>query len=112
MTMYFKCASLELNQVKAPWIKMFFYGDYDTYVIPGRDMVTLGGCRQLESYNESVDPYDSASIWERCTSLLPSLKNSTVVKEMVGLRPYRDSVRCELEEITVQGAGSPRKLKV
>ena len=30
-------------QVKAPWVKMFFYGDYDTYIIPGIDFVTLGG---------------------------------------------------------------------
>jgi len=87
---------------------MFFYGDYDTYVIPGKRNVTLGGCRQLDSYNTSVSELDSKAIWQNCTSLLPSLQKATIVKEVVGLRPHRDTVRVELEEIGVQN----RKLKV
>lgn len=76
---------------------MFFYGDYDTYIIPGIDYVTLGGCRQFDSFKQDVDKYDSASIWERCTELLPNLKQAEVVREVAGLRPHRDPVRVEKE---------------
>ncbi|ODM88095.1 D-aspartate oxidase [Orchesella cincta] len=82
----------QVYKVKAPWVKMFYYGDYDTYIIPGSTTVTLGGCRQFDSYKTEVDRYDSASIWDRCTSLLPSLKRAELVREWVGLRPYRDPV--------------------
>jgi len=99
----------QVMKVKAPWIKMFYYGDYDTYIIPGRNTVTLGGCRQMDSYNENVDPHDSQGIWERCTSLVPSLKKSTLVREWVGLRPFRTPVRCEIEEISTD---HDKKLKV
>ena len=83
--------------MKAPWVKMFFYGDYDTYIIPGIDYVTLGGCRQFDSFKEDLDKHDSASIWERCTELLPNLKSAEIVKEAVGLRPHRTPVRVEKE---------------
>jgi D-aspartate oxidase len=93
----------QVFKVKAPWVKMFYYGDYDTYVIPGRNTVTLGGCRQFDSYNEEVDPFDSQGIWSRCTSLVPSLKKSQVVREWVGLRPYRDRALCDLERKSNNG---------
>ncbi|KAF5303992.1 hypothetical protein FQA39_LY01777 [Lamprigera yunnana] len=86
-------------KVDAPWCKMFFYGEYDTYIIPGFKSVTLGGCRQYESYDLDVCKYDSLSIRERCESLLPSLKSAKVVGENVGLRPHRDIVRVESEII-------------
>jgi D-aspartate oxidase len=90
----------QVYKVKAPWIKMFFYSNSDTYVIPGMNYVTLGGTRQFDNYNLQVDPHDSAGIWERATQLLPNLKRSDIVREWVGLRPYRDGgVRSELEII-------------
>lgn len=89
--------------MKAPWVKMFFYGDYDTYIIPGIDYVTLGGCRQYDSFKQEVDKYDSASIWERCVELLPNLKSAEVIKEVAGLRPHRTPVRVEREVIVTSG---------
>jgi len=99
----------QVYKVKAPWVKMFYYGDYDTYIIPGIDNVTLGGCRQYESYKGEVDKYDSAGIWERCTSMLPSLQQAEIIQEAVGLRPHRMPVRVE-KEIIVTSSG--KKLKV
>jgi D-aspartate oxidase len=87
----------QVLKVKAPWVKTAFYGDYDTYILPGFETVTLGGCRNFDSYNINVDKYDSAAIRERCEALLPSLKNAEVVREAVGLRPHRDPVRVEIE---------------
>uniref|UniRef100_U5ESP7 Putative d-aspartate oxidase n=1 Tax=Corethrella appendiculata TaxID=1370023 RepID=U5ESP7_9DIPT len=87
----------QVIKVYAPWIKTAFYGEFDTYIVPGYQTVTLGGCRNFDSYNLNISKYDSASIRERCEALLPSLKTAKVVKELVGLRPHRDPVRVELE---------------
>ncbi len=73
--------------------------------------MTLGGTRQFDSYKTEVDPYDSAAIWDRCTSLVPSLKGAEIVKEWVGLRPYRDPVRCGDSELIHQ-AGSQKSVKI
>lgn len=90
----------QIIKVRAPWVKTAFYADYDTYILPGfGGIVTLGGTRSYESYNMQIDKYDSLSIRERCESLVPSLAKATVVREAVGLRPYRSSVRVESELI-------------
>ena len=45
-------------------------------------------------------PHESAAIRERCENLLPGLKKAEVIKEEVGLRPYRaNNVRVEVEHI-------------
>lgn len=46
-----------------------------------------------------IDKYDAMSIRERCESLVPSLANANIVRQAVGLRPYRSSVRVECELI-------------
>lgn len=87
--------------MNAPFIKTFFYADYDTYIIPGFNAVTLGGCRQYDSYDLSINNYDAAAIRERCTSLVPSLASAPLVRQWVGLRPHRDPVRVEKEVVHV-----------
>ncbi|GBP93849.1 D-aspartate oxidase [Eumeta japonica] len=88
----------QVLKVDAPWVKTAFYGDYDTYVIPGFDgVVTLGGTRQYDSYNTEVCKHDTAAIWERCCNLVPGLKRAKVVDQKVGLRPHRTPVRVEPE---------------
>lgn len=93
----------QVIKVKAPWVKTAFYADYDTYIIPGFQGVTLGGCRNFDSYNTEVCRHDSAAIRERCEALLPSLKGAPVIREAVGLRPHRDPVRVEPEVVGVTG---------
>ncbi|XP_065082190.1 D-aspartate oxidase [Ochlerotatus camptorhynchus] len=93
----------QVIKVKAPWVKTAFYADYDTYIIPGIQGVTLGGCRNYDSYNEEVCRHDTAAIRERCEALLPSLKGAPVIREAVGLRPHRDPVRVEPEVVGVTG---------
>uniref|UniRef100_T1IJ22 FAD dependent oxidoreductase domain-containing protein n=1 Tax=Strigamia maritima TaxID=126957 RepID=T1IJ22_STRMM len=90
----------QVIKVKAPWIKEFVYGDYDTYICPGFDFVTLGGTRQFDSYDTKMNTYNSKEIWERCCKLVPNLKNAKIEYEFVGLRPYRDEIRVELEYLT------------
>ncbi|XP_055628020.1 D-aspartate oxidase [Toxorhynchites rutilus septentrionalis] len=98
----------QVIKVKASWVKTAFYADYDTYIIPGFQGVTLGGCRNFDSYNVNPCKYDSAAIRERCETLLPSLKGAPVIREAVGLRPHRDPVRVETEFI----ASASGRLKV
>ncbi|KAM7343269.1 D-amino acid oxidase 1 [Cochliomyia hominivorax] len=99
----------QILKVRAPWIKTAFYGDYDTYIVPGFETVTLGGCRQFESYNMNICKYDSMAIKERCYNMLPSLKNAEIVRELVGLRPHRAVVRVESE---IMHAPNGRPVKV
>jgi len=89
----------QVLKVRAPWIKQCYYSDYDTYIIPGFDLVTIGGCRQFDSWNAEVDRHDTAAILERVAKLMPSLKNIEVVKQWCGFRPYRPEVRVEVEQM-------------
>ncbi|XP_017880164.1 D-aspartate oxidase [Ceratina calcarata] len=92
----------QVLKVKAPWVKTFFYGELDTYIIPGfNGMVTLGGSRNFDCENTKVCPHESAAISERCRGLLPGvIGKGEVVQELVGLRPHRErNVRVEAEWI-------------
>lgn len=91
----------QVIKVRAPWLKTFFYGELGTYIIPGTDgLTTLGGCREFESSDVSICPYQTAAIRDRCEKLLPSLKRAEAVTNKAGLRPYREGgVRVEAEVI-------------
>lgn len=94
----------QVIKVAAPWIKMAYYADYDTYIVPGFTGVTLGGCRNFDSYDLLPNEYDFNSIKSRCEALLPSLKSAPVTEVKVGLRPHRSPVRVEYEFVdTNQG---------
>ncbi|XP_076249229.1 D-amino acid oxidase 1 [Calliopsis andreniformis] len=91
----------QVIKVKAPWMKTFFYGELDTYIIPGfNGTVTLGGSRNFDSENTKLCRYESAAIRDRCENFVPALKNAPVLREDVGLRPHRENnVRVEAELI-------------
>ncbi|XP_025420564.1 D-aspartate oxidase [Sipha flava] len=93
----------QVIRVKAPWIKNFYYYDSDTYIIPSKDdgTVVLGGCRHFGSYEESVNERNTEEILEKCVNLIPSLKNALKMdyEIWVGLRPYRNKIRIEMEQI-------------
>lgn len=88
-----------VTKVKAPWMKTFFYGELDTYVIPGfNGVVTLGGSRHFESESLDVCPYEAKAIRLRCEKLLPSLNKARTLKHVVGVRPHREgNVRVEID---------------
>ncbi|XP_053971603.1 D-aspartate oxidase [Hylaeus volcanicus] len=92
----------QVIKVHAPWIKTFFYGELNTYIIPRfNGVVTLGGTRSFDCDNISLCRHESTAIRERCDYLVPSLKKATVLQEEVGLRPHRENnVRVEAERIT------------
>ncbi|KAK0182293.1 hypothetical protein PV327_000445 [Microctonus hyperodae] len=92
----------QVERVRAPWIKTTFYGELDTYIIPGVDgTCTLGSTRNFESMRMEVCPHDAKSIRERCEDLVPSLTKSVTLEYRVGLRPHRENgVRVEIEKIS------------
>lgn len=93
----------QVYKVAAPWIKTFTYFDGDTYIIPNRDQVTLGGSRWLGNPSLAVDRHESAAIWEKCVRAVPSLQRARVLRQWVGLRPFRCPVRVEAESVAAQG---------
>jgi D-aspartate oxidase len=88
-------------KVRAPWVKASYMSDFDTYIIPNRNTITLGGCRHYGSYDLGVSDSVKADIQQRCTALLPSLKDAEFVRDWVGLRPHRDPVRVQAETIAL-----------
>lgn len=93
----------QVFKVSAPWIKTFTYFDKDTYIIPNREQVTVGGSRWLGNSSLEVDPHESASIWERAVRAVPSLQQARVQRQWAGLRPFRCPVRVEVDSIPVAG---------
>lgn len=61
------------------------------------ESVVLGGTAQFDDFNESANADDSKCIRSGCLNLDPSLAHSTFLKEWVGLRPGRETVRLEEE---------------
>ncbi|XP_061197407.1 D-aspartate oxidase-like [Saccostrea echinata] len=95
-------------RVKAPWIKSFYIADNgDTYIYPGQDNVVLGGTRQRGEERLEKDQRYYDDIIKRCCNLVPSLKHAEIERTWVGLRPWRSSVRLEVESITIRGRHIP-----
>ena len=70
--------------------------DEMTYVIPRRNDVVVGGTSQPGDWNLTVDPRTSSEILERAAELVPQLRTAKVIRQRVGLRPARPTIRCEL----------------
>ncbi|XP_070652073.1 D-aspartate oxidase isoform X3 [Bos indicus] len=88
----------QVLKVQAPWVKHFIRDSSGlTYIYPGVSNVTLGGTRQKGDWNLSPDAEISKEILSRCCALEPSLRGAYDLREKVGLRPTRPSVRLEKE---------------
>lgn len=61
------------------------------------ETIVLGGTAQVDDYSEDASVEDSKFIRTGCLNLDPSITNSKLIKEWVGLRPGRDTVRVEKE---------------
>ena len=87
--------------VKAPWVKHAFSYIEDNKgidVLPRADNVLLGATEDIGDWSEHVDPLISKGIMERCCKYFPGLSTAPVVREVVGLRPGRKTVRLEVDD--------------
>ena len=89
--------------VKAPWVKHGFgYMDIKnnvfTNVVPRANEVRLGGTIDIDNWSEQPDPLISKGIIERCCKYFPQLATAPVIRETVGLRPGRKTVRLEVDD--------------
>lgn len=86
--------------VEAPHITQGFMHDEDfTYIFPRGDGVLLGGIAQPGDYSLDPDPAVTQDIMERCQQIEPALSFEAIIGHTVGLRPGRDTVRLEHEQL-------------
>jgi len=89
--------------VRAPWVKNAFsyFNAKDNIIIdvlPRADDVLLGSSIDVNDWSEQVDPLISKRIMERCCRYFPGLSTAPVIRESVGLRPGRKTVRLEVDD--------------
>ena len=67
-----------------------------TYVVPRDKDVMVGGTCQPGDWNLAVDPKTTDEILARAAELVPQLREAKILRQRVGLRPARPTIRCEL----------------
>ncbi|XP_063696881.1 D-aspartate oxidase [Culicoides brevitarsis] len=94
----------QVARVSAPWQFHAFLDDSDdgNYVIPNTETCIIGGTHQENDFNTQPCPKDREFIMVGCTRIVKGLKNAPVIREWVGLRPGRTSVRIEFEDYETQ----------
>lgn len=86
----------QVVRVRAPWIRHAVMAG-SSYILPNRDCVILGGTKEFGNYNLNPDPATSVRILRECAKLVPSLEQAEKIGDFVGLRPYRPSLRIEVD---------------
>ena len=79
--------------VIAPWIKEWFlesgHHAERTCIFPCQNEVILGGCNERDKEDLMTDPLEVQGILDRCSQLVPSLREAEVKEIWVGIRPMR-----------------------
>ena len=70
-----------------------------TYILPRGSDVILGGSEEFGVEDTDVDPELTKEILRRCTNLVPEVANADVLEHMAGVRPYRPSIRLEIDPL-------------
>lgn len=90
----------QVQVVQAPNVTRFYLDDEGpTYIIPRVNDVVLGGTAQEHVYETAVNADTAAALRARCVALVPELTHAPVLRNKVGIRPCRTTVRVEEEEI-------------
>uniref|UniRef100_A0A336MZ36 CSON010064 protein n=1 Tax=Culicoides sonorensis TaxID=179676 RepID=A0A336MZ36_CULSO len=90
----------QVARVSAPWQFQAILDDSDdgNYVIPNQNSCIVGGTHQTDDFNVMPCPKDREFIFVGCAKMVKSIKNAPVLREWVGLRPGRTTVRIEFED--------------
>ena len=70
------------------------------YIVPRSNDMVLGGVAQEGNWSLEPTDEDRDFILEKCSSIIPNLKNAEIIEDIVGLRPGRTEVRLEKEQIS------------
>ncbi|XP_021942982.1 D-aspartate oxidase [Folsomia candida] len=95
----------QIIRVNSPDIKWAILNDDDdgNYIIPNQDSVVLGGTHQEGDWNCTTYQEDTTFIKTGCAAIIPSVQDAPLIREWVGLRPGRPSVRLDMEVIQHPG---------
>ena len=69
------------------------------YIVPRSNDMILGGVAQEGNWSLEPTKEDRDFILEKCSSIIPELKNAEIIEDIVGLRPGRAEVRLEKEQM-------------
>ncbi|GAB3849384.1 FAD-dependent oxidoreductase [Dactylosporangium cerinum] len=94
----------QLVVVQNPGITEFFSEDTGSspdllHYYPHGETVVLGGTAQPGLWNSEPDFEVAAAIVRRCAEVEPRLRNARVIAHRVGLRPTRDQVRVDSQDL-------------
>ena len=70
------------------------------YIVPRSNDMVLGGVAQQNNWSLEPTEEDRKFILQKCSLIIPELKNLDIIEELVGLRPGRSSVRLDKEIIS------------
>lgn len=70
------------------------------YIVPRSNDMILGGVAQEGNWNENPTDEDRNFILEKCSKIIPGLKDAEIIEDIVGLRPGRSEVRLEKEVLS------------
>ena len=70
-----------------------------SYIVPRSNDMILGGVAQEDNWSLEPTEEDRNFILEKCSKIIPDLKNAKIIEDIVGLRPGRTEVRLEKEQI-------------
>jgi glycine/D-amino acid oxidase-like deaminating enzyme len=97
--------------VDAPWIKHFVIESNPisstlpctlaVNILPRNDGVYVGGAKMFGISDKSYDSAIAETISDHAQEIVPSLKHALILKEWTGVRPARDTVRLEIEEVRI-----------
>ena len=70
------------------------------YIVPRSNDMILGGVAQEGKWSLEPTEEDRNFIIDKCSKIIPDLKNAEIIEDIVGLRPGRTEVRLEKELIS------------
>ncbi|PAV74311.1 hypothetical protein WR25_23560 [Diploscapter pachys] len=78
---------------------MHFYNDGDTYILPNRDFLVIGGTKDRHKWETELDDNVAKKLLENAFKTAPQLRNGQILSHHVGLRPARSEIRIEAESL-------------
>ena len=87
-----------LVRVSAPFLHHWLYSnDTKAYLFPRHRDCVLGGTFDVGCSDTNTSETVRDDVLERCAAVVPDIKSCRILNEWVGLRPWRDMLRLELE---------------